>query len=320
MDSVPILRTENLTKYYGNNIGVENLNIEVRKGWIYGFLGPNGAGKTTTIKLITGFLRPTKGKVYLFGKDVHDHQEILSKVGIVPDQYGFYPLLNAEEHLEFYGRLYGIEKNKLRDRIDKVIEIVGLSEHRKKKIREYSHGMIQRLCISQALINDPELLVLDEPTTGLDPRGAWETRRLIKSLAEMGKTVFVSSHLLYEVQEICDHIGVINHGHLVAEGAIDELLKRMGMQMGAKKIYMKLNTVDNIIISKLNDIEGVTDAIPRSKTEIELFIKDDSVIPMLSKCVVNANYELLALYEIMPSLQEYFLAVTSDSKGEGDKL
>ncbi|PEA52735.1 bacitracin ABC transporter ATP-binding protein [Bacillus pseudomycoides] len=219
-----IIKTTNLTKIYGNQKSVDNLNINVNQGEIYGFIGRNGAGKTTTIRMLLGLIKPTSGKIEIFGEDFSKNQkEILRRIGSIVEVPGFYENLTARENLLINAKIIGIHK---KNAIEEALEIVGLQHETKKLVGKYSLGMKQRLGIARALLHYPELLILDEPTNGLDPIGIKEMRKLIKSLAqERNITILISSHILAEVEQLVDHMGIIHEGKLLEEIALDTLRK-----------------------------------------------------------------------------------------------
>jgi ABC-2 type transport system ATP-binding protein len=223
------IRTENLTKKYslgwrrGRLLALDRLNLQVNEGEVYGLLGPNGSGKSTTLKLILDLVSPTSGEAWLFDVPCRKVASRLH-VGFLPENPYFYRYLTGAETLQFYGRLCGMGGMSLRNRIDELLELVGLSHARARRLAGYSKGMLQRIGLAQALIHDPKLLLLDEPTAGVDPIGSKEIRDLILRLKSMGKTVFLSSHLLAQVQDVCDRIGVLNLGKMILEGNVDQLI------------------------------------------------------------------------------------------------
>ena len=221
-----VLRTLNLSKQYGKRLAVDELNLEVRRGEIFGFLGPNGAGKTTTIRMLLGLIAPTSGSVEILSKDIATHRaEILPRVGALVETPALYLYLSGRDNLVAVGdALGGVPKT----RIDEVLELVGLQHRQKDRVRTYSLGMKQRLGVAMALLQDPEMLVLDEPANGLDPAGIVEMRDLMHRLSAEGKTVFISSHLLPEVQQICTRVGIIHLGKLITESTIEELTNGRG--------------------------------------------------------------------------------------------
>ncbi|MCR8845174.1 ABC transporter ATP-binding protein [Paenibacillus sp. SC116] len=220
-----VIRTTNLTKQYGTQKAVDNLQLNVKQGQIYGFLGRNGAGKTTTIRMLLGLVKPTEGQIEIFGENLCKHQkEILRRIGSMVEHSGFYENLTGSENLLINAKLMGVHK---KNAIEEALEIVGLEQETKKLVGKYSMGMKQRLGIARAILHHPELLILDEPTNGLDPVGIKEVRRLIKSLAEERKlTVLISSHILSEVEQLADQIGIIHQGKLLEEVSFEELRAR----------------------------------------------------------------------------------------------
>ena len=223
------IRTENLTKKYalgwrkGRLLALDRLNLQVREGEVYGLLGPNGSGKSTTLKCILDLVTPTDGAAWLF--DVPCQQvESRLHVGFLPENPYFYRYLTGAETLEFYGKLCGMKGAKLQQRITELLDLVGLTLARNRRLAGYSKGMLQRIGLAQALIHNPRLLLLDEPTAGVDPIGSRDIRDLIVRLKKMGKTVLLSSHLLAQVQDVCDRIGVLNLGKMILEGEVDQLI------------------------------------------------------------------------------------------------
>ena len=226
MAGAPALKTNGLSKAYGKRLAVDRLDLEVDRGELFGFLGPNGAGKTTTIRMSLGLIAPTSGSVEILGLDVRKHRtEILPRVGALVESPALYSYLSGRDNLRAVGDLLGGATEK---RIDEVLEIVQLKGRDRDKVRTYSMGMKQRLGLALALLNDPDLLILDEPANGLDPAGIVEMRDLLRSLAAAGKTVFISSHVLSEVEQICTRVAIINHGRLVRVAPVAELLKGGG--------------------------------------------------------------------------------------------
>jgi ABC-2 type transport system ATP-binding protein len=225
-----VIETRNLSKDYRDFWGrrkvraLKALDLEVRRGEVFGLLGPNGSGKTTTIKLILGLLFPTSGEALVFGQSALDVSKN-QRIGFLPEESYLYRFLNAEETLDFYGRLFGMPASERRQRIDWLIQLVGLQWARRRQLKEYSKGMTRRIGLAQALINDPELIVLDEPTTGLDPIGTREMKDLILRLRDEGKTVLMCSHLLADVQDVCDRIAILHQGELKELGRVDSLLQ-----------------------------------------------------------------------------------------------
>src|SRR6187401_12378 len=225
-----VIETRALSKTYRDFWGrpkvraLKALDLEVKRGEVFGLLGPNGSGKTTTIKLLLGLLFPTEGQALIFGKDATDVSKN-QRLGYLPEESYLYRFLNAEETLDFYGRLFDIPYDVLQERIDSLIKTVGLDRARKRQLKEYSKGMTRRIGLAQALINEPELILLDEPTSGLDPIGSRDMKDMIVKLKSEGKTVVMCSHLLADVQDVCDRIAILDGGELKELGRVDTLLK-----------------------------------------------------------------------------------------------
>jgi ABC-2 type transport system ATP-binding protein len=223
------IRTENLTKRYGLGfhkgrlLALDSLNLRIREGEVYGLLGPNGSGKSTTLKCILDLVQPTEGRAWIFDVPC-DKVESRLHVGFLPENPYFYKYLTGVETLEFYGHLCGLHGLAKRQRIDELLELVGLAHARNRQLKGYSKGMLQRIGLAQAMIHDPKLLLLDEPTAGVDPIGSRDIRDLILRLKKMGKTVLLCSHLLEQVQEICDRISVLNLGKIILEGNVQQLI------------------------------------------------------------------------------------------------
>lgn len=225
-----VVETRNLAKTYrdfwgrSKKVALKPLDLEIRRGEIFGLLGPNGSGKTTTMKLLLGLIFPTSGEAFVFGKDATDVSKN-ERIGYLPEESYLYKFLDAEETLDFYGRLFDMPPDERKRRAAALIKRVGLERDRKRQLREYSKGMTRRIGVAQALINDPELVILDEPTSGLDPIGTREMKDLILELREKGKTVIMSSHLLADVEDVCDRIAVLHQGELKELGRVEDLLR-----------------------------------------------------------------------------------------------
>lgn len=277
------VRTEGLTKVYKDFwrrksvSALTNLNLNIERGEIFGLLGPNGSGKTTTVKLLLGLLFPTSGKSWLLGYSSVD-LKVKSKIGFLPEESYLYKFLNAEEILDFYGKLFDIPKTERRSRIDKLIHDVGLNPYRKRPLSQYSKGMLRRIGLAQAIINDPDLVILDEPTSGLDPIASREIKDLILDFKRQGKTIVLCSHLLADVQNICDRIAILNKGVLQVMGNVRELLSQ--------------KDVIEFVVKNLsdNDIQAV-----------ETFIK-------------SRSGDVLSINHPVSTLEELFLTIIQQSK------
>jgi ABC-2 type transport system ATP-binding protein len=247
LQSDSVISTSRLTKAFGKLIAVNDLHLQVMRGDVFGFLGPNGSGKTTTIRMLLGLIRPTAGRAVIFGMDVIQHMpSILPRIGAIVETPVFYPYLSGMDNLHVVGAGSGMVSGKANQRrIDEVLELVELHAQAKMAYRKYSLGMKQRLGIAAALLTDPELVLLDEPTNGLDPAGMFEIRQLIQRLAALGKTIFLSSHLLNEVQQVCNRVAILQKGNLIKQGNVSELLR------GSEQVLVRLNTSEETQQAKL---------------------------------------------------------------------
>jgi ABC-2 type transport system ATP-binding protein len=282
-----MIKTESLTKVYDGVKAVDSLDLRVEKGEVFGFIGPNGAGKTTTIGMMVGLIEPTSGKCFVKDVDVtRNPMESKRITGYLPDGVGFYSNLTARQNLLYFSRFYGIKDVDANVRISELLQYVGL-EKVEKPVGSYSRGMKQRLGLAQALLNDPEVIFLDEPTNGLDPQGVIQFRKIITELSGNGKTIFFSSHILDEVRHVCSTIGIISGGRLIAQGAPDEVRKRM-----SKDEYVTIVVKVNGDMPRLTDPRIInadynsSSAVIRSKEDIrssiseELYRKDFRILEL----------------------------------------
>lgn len=264
-----VVRTTGLSKVYTDFWGrprvaaLEGLDLTIAKGEVFGLLGPNGSGKTTTIKLLLGLIRATQGDAFVLGRDPGD-QEVRRRVGYLPEETYLWRFLSADETMAFIGRLFGLSSSEIATRSDRLLKQVGLSHARGRRLGEYSKGMARRLGLAQALINDPELVILDEPTSGLDPVGSAEVKDLILALKQAGKTVLLSSHLLADVEDVCDRIAILHRGKLAEQGRVDELLA------DDKRLMVELQSPDAATVEAVKAAAGaslVGVAPPRERLE-----------------------------------------------------
>ena len=278
-----VIETRALSKTYRDFWGrpkvraLKALDLEIKRGEVFGLLGPNGSGKTTTIKLLLGLLFPTEGQALIFGKDATDVSKN-ERLGYLPEESYLYRFLNAEETLDFYGRLFDIPYDVLQERIDSLIKTVGLDRARKRQLKEYSKGMTRRIGLAQALINKPELILLDEPTSGLDPIGTREMKDMILRLKDEGTTVVMCSHLLADVQDVCDRIAILHQGELKELGRVDTLLTQADVtQIRAKRL-------------------------------------PDNCIEEIKQVISRHNCDLLSVEHPTTTLEELFLSIVLDSE------
>jgi len=238
-----MIKLENLTKLYSGITAVEELNLEISQGAIFGFLGPNGAGKTTTIKMMAGILRPTKGRVLIEGRDIDREPSKAKRImGFIPDRPFLYEKLSGKEFLAFKAGLYGMTGDSLHERIDTLLNTFELSQWADELIEAYSHGMKQRLVIASAMVHEPKVIIVDEPMVGLDPKGAKLVKDIFRDWAKSGSTVFISTHTLTLAQEVCGEIAVVNKGRIVASGTSEDLGRQAGVKGDLEQIFLKITT------------------------------------------------------------------------------
>jgi ABC-2 type transport system ATP-binding protein len=298
-----MIKTENLTKVYNGKPAVDGLNLEVGKGEIFGFLGPNGAGKSTTILMLTGMIEPTAGRCFVDGIEVaKDPLAVKKIIGYLPEDVGFYGNLTGEQNLDYFARFYGMEAADRKERIANLLNLVHL-DGITQKAGEYSRGMKQRLGLAQALINDPKVLFLDEPTANLDPEGVREYRDLIKRLAGEGKTVFVSSHILSEVRAVCRTVGLLAAGRLVAQGTIEEVARTLASPDGG---------TFRIIVETAEDLPEVDDpeiiAVERSGNRAVIQAKSD-IRERLAATIAEQGLHLREIRLEEPGIEDAFMAL-----------
>jgi ABC-2 type transport system ATP-binding protein len=295
-EKTPLLvETRGLTKRYGGIAAVESLDLTVRRGEVYGFLGPNGAGKTTTLRMLLGLIRPTSGDARVLGEKPGSPAG-LGKVGALVESPAFYPYLSGQDNLRVMARYSGVRS----PRIAEVLERVELSGRAKDKFRKYSLGMKQRLGVAAALLKDPDLLVLDEPTNGLDPKGMADMRDLIRRLGKGDRTVLLSSHLLGEVEQICDRVGVISKGSLVAEGSVAELRGKQGLLVRAEPIEEAARIAEKLVgVEEVAELGGALRLTTDPERAAEINAK-----------LVSAGLRVSELRPAGQSLEEAFLELT----------
>ena len=274
LSSQSVIATSNLTKFYGDFKALDSVSFAVEKGWVYGYLGPNGAGKTTTIRTMLGLLKPDQGEVQITGiNPSKDPVNALQSLGYAPELPTLQTFFTGQQLLDFMGKMFGLATQARKERIKQLLDLVGLKEWGNKKIGKYSKGMVQRLSVALALINDPIVLIMDEPTIGMDPEATAHFRNIFTTLSKQGKTVFVSSHLLDEVQRICTHVGMINKGRMVFDGPIAQVLEAFTQQW---VIEAELKKVTKNMLSALKKLDYVKDVKAEgNKLKIELKEKKD---------------------------------------------
>jgi ABC-2 type transport system ATP-binding protein len=299
-----VIETVNLTKKYDGFTAVNNLNLRVEKGEVFGLLGPNGAGKTTTILMLLGLTDPTSGKVTVLGMDpTRKTLSVKSKVGYIPDTVGFYDELTARENLIYIAKLNGLSGSAAYQRIDEVLARVGLADVADQRVGTYSRGMRQRLGVADVLIKQPQLIIMDEPTQGLDPERAREFLHMIRSLKEEGITILLSSHLLHQVQIVCDRVGLFHRGKMVLEGTVSELAKKV---LGrAYRVVLEAQGSPQVILQALEKVPGQVGVRHLEGTRYEVEAESD-IRPEVARAVVQGGANLLGLEVEAQSLDEIY--------------
>jgi len=308
-----MIEINNLTKKFGSNVVLDDISFSVKKGEILGFLGPNGAGKTTTMKIITSFWTPTKGTVKVDGVDVMvDSMATRGKIGYLPETVPLYDDMRVYEYLKFVAEIRGIDKDKIKERIASVVGSCGLKQVIRKPIEELSKGFRQRVGLAQAIMHEPDILILDEPTTGLDPNQIAEIRDLIKEIGKE-KTIIFSTHILSEVSATCDRAIIINNGKIVAEGSPENLVKQAG---GKEIVYIKVRGPRDEILRKLKEMENI-ESVEYKDTEADN-IFGFNIVPKagvdirehLSMKIVKNGWNIYELYRESVSLEDVFMELT----------
>jgi len=303
-----MIETRNLTKNYGNLTAVDNLNLTIKEGDIFGFIGPNGAGKTTTMRILVTLLEPTRGKAVINGMDVgRNGKKVRRMVGYMPDFMGVYDDLKVFEYLEFFAAAFGIERKKRKSIVEGVLELTDLQSKARATVDSLSRGMQQRLGLARVLIHDPKVLILDEPASGLDPRARIEIRELLRELKRMGKTIMISSHILSELEEICDHVGIIEHGRLVFSGTLEEILTRLGIQ---SKVRIKVADKQDKAVEMLSALPQVQQVQALGDYIAVTFQDGKDGDGVIARTLVNADLDIISIQPEKLKLDDAFLQLT----------
>ena len=305
-----MLVIKNLEKSYGNFKALNGLNLEIEKGEIFGFIGPNGAGKSTTMKIVSGLLSPDSGEVYVDGIDaIKNNKELKDKIGYMPDFFGVYDNLRAIEYLEFYASIYGIVGEEARKLSMDLLELVNLQDKWDANVDGLSRGMKQRLCLARCLVHNPELLILDEPASGMDPRARFEMKGILKNLKEMGKTIIVSSHILSELGEICTRIGIIKNGSIVCEGTVEEVMIRAS---GTSPINITVIEDTEKAIEVLKQIPDVKEISLDGNKVTASVAGGDKEAKEILKALVTQEVSVIGFAKAVGNLEDVFIQITED--------
>jgi ABC-2 type transport system ATP-binding protein len=316
------IETNGLTKSYGSLTAVNKLDLKVQRGAIHGFLGPNGAGKTTTIKILVGLLTPDEGNVKVLGQELHGKNGFLQSfyeqadsrlgIGYMPELPKFPKHLKGWELLDIYGRMYGMTEQQRKEQIPKLVEMVGLTGRENDLIGKYSKGMQQRIGIAQALLNNPDLVILDEPSLGLDPVGMVEVRELVKNIAREGVTVFVSSHLLFEVEQICTDVTIINRGTALAS---DTLQNVSGLLKGPAMMHVEVAKMSRNVVSAVKSLPFVSNVVQTGNTlRIQITTHED-VRAQVSQQITQSGGIIVGMSQKMSNLEDVFIQLVSKDQG-----
>ena len=305
-----MIETIGLTKKYGSFYALQDLNLTIDDGTVFGFVGANGAGKSTTFSILATLLQPTAGDAFINGMSVTKNaHEVRKQIGYMPDFFGVYDQLKADEYLDFYGASYGLKPKERETLIPKLLELVNLEHKRYEYVDLLSRGMKQRLCLARALIHDPKILILDEPASGLDPRARVEMRDILKELKLMGKTILISSHILPELAEMCDSIGVIDSGKLIAQGSVHEIQAHLQSE---KVIHVKVAGPTKEVMAFFENNPFVTKLVEKpEKSTIEFLYRgteEDQMV--LLRQAMAQSLPILTFAEEETDLEDVFMAIT----------
>ena len=316
-DEVVVIKS--LTKRFGEFTAVEDLSLTVRRGQILGFIGPNGAGKTTTISVLVGLSRPTSGSAHIAGADCsRESHRIKQLVGYMPDVFGAYDNMRVREYLDFFGAAYGIKRKKRRERIGEVLEITNATWMQDRFVESLSHGMKQRIGIARTMLHDPEVIILDEPANGLDPAARIEMREILLRLADAGKTLIVTSHILPELARICSQVAIITHGKLRAAGALDDIMAQVSQERTIEVQLSSGSGLDQaakLVAEFTGDSHVVHPSAAESMVRFRTSRREDD-LAILLQTLVSENVPVTQFREVTADLEDAFLSVTADDGAE----
>ena len=310
-----LLKTESLTHRYGNHLALDSLSIEIAAGEVFGYVGPNGAGKTTTFRILSGLLAPTGGRASIDGRDITNNPDLVKQlVGYLPDNFGVYPQLRVWEYLDFFAAAYKVPRADRAERIAFCLSVAGCSPLREKLMGSLSRGMKQRVGIAKTLLHDPKVLILDEPAATLDPRARVHMRELLRDLAKLGKAVLISSHILPELADVCDTIGIVSQGKLIVSGPVSEVLKSIHQSR-----VIEVRVLDDCQRARelLNGRLGFKSCVPAAESPNTIRVSIDATDTQLSDTLtfLTANgVRVLSFREVMPDLEDAFMVMTRETQ------
>lgn len=306
-----VIEIRDLVKKYGNNIAVDNINLSIDEGEIYGLLGPNGAGKSTTINMLCYLLKPNSGSLKIFGVDVQEHNmDVKKKIGLVPQNVAVYKDFTAYENVKFFGELYGLRGNKLKESVNKALEFVGLLDVAKDQAKSFSGGMVRRLNIACAIVHEPKLIIMDEPTVGIDPQSRNHILNAVKTLNKNGTTIIYTTHYMEEAENLCSKIGIIDKGKIIVEGSTDEL---KSMVSDKKTLQIRVDDVYKLEIENIKKIKGVSEIIIDQNCLTINTQKEINNLDILIKSITDSNVKILDLGFKEITLETVFLTLTGRS-------
>lgn len=311
----PLLRTESLTRKYGDHVALDHLNLTVHAGEVYGYIGPNGAGKTTTFRILCGLLAPTSGRAFVADQDVTGNKDLIKqRVGYLPDNFGVYPNLRVWEYLDFFAAAYRIPAKGRAKRIDECLNVAEANAFRDKFMGALSRGMKQRVGIAKTLLHDPRVVILDEPAATIDPRARVGIRQLLRNLADLGKAVLVSSHILSELADVCDTVGILHGGRLVASGPVREILREL---RPTRLLEVQIRSAPEAARATLKDAPGQwrpIDEADQGVLRYEVTADEDQIAGAL-KMLIDRGVKVRGFQEVATNLEDLFMSLTDpDSK------
>jgi ABC-2 type transport system ATP-binding protein len=308
-----VITAENLTKVYGKRTALDHVSFEVPEGEIFGFVGPNGAGKTTTLRILAALLEPTEGHASIGGADVAKQPDLAhSRLGYMPDFFGVYDQLTASEYLDFYAACYRQPKARRTKVVAQLLELIGLTDRKDQMVDTLSRGLKQRLCLARALVHDPEVLLLDEPASGLDPRARVDMREILKELRRMGKTIIISSHILPELTELCTMIGIIDHGRMRATGSVQEVIQELS---AGRRLRIAIVGDKEAAMEVLKSISAVRDVDSAEGAIEATYEGDDSTAAEILQALTAGGIKVSGFSQVDGGLEEAFMRATSDEVG-----
>ena len=322
MSSEAVVSTNDLTKRYGEFVALDSLTMEINRGQILGFIGPNGAGKTTTIKILVGLSKPTSGTASIAGHDCErDARAIKRLVGYMPDTFGSYDNMRVREYLDFFGAAFRIPRKQRKQRIAETLDLTGSEYMKDRYVDSLSHGMKQRVAVARTMLHDPEVLILDEPANGLDPNARIEMRNLLLRLADIGKTLIVTSHILPELSRICDTVAMITHGKLRAFGTLEDIMKEVNQRRSFEVQLLKKENVHRCAELVRHGLGENTDVEVSEAESIVRFTTDrsDQILARLNTALGERSLGVVQFREVVQSLEDAFLSVTKSEMGSGDR-